>query len=108
MIRPPPGSTRTDTLFPYTTLFRSNGLFFEVANVNACKDDLGGADTDNDPTTGACPGGVKGGVKSTGVEVEAFMRPMENVGVNLGATVADTQYRNNLVGTDGQPLSNSL
>src|SRR3546814_9835098 len=25
MIRPPPGSTRTDTLFPYTTLFRSCG-----------------------------------------------------------------------------------
>src|SRR3546814_8984772 len=24
MIRPPPISTRTDTLFPYTTLFRSN------------------------------------------------------------------------------------
>src|SRR3546814_10603406 len=24
MIRPPPRSTRTDTLFPYTTLFRSN------------------------------------------------------------------------------------
>src|SRR3546814_13930596 len=26
MIRPPPKSTRTDTLFPYTTLFRSPGL----------------------------------------------------------------------------------
>src|SRR3546814_15636857 len=25
MIRPPPRSTRTDTLFPYTTLFRSIG-----------------------------------------------------------------------------------
>src|SRR3546814_16034075 len=25
MIRRPPSSTRTDTLFPYTTLFRSNG-----------------------------------------------------------------------------------
>src|SRR3546814_16580652 len=25
MIRQPPRSTRTDTLFPYTTLFRSNG-----------------------------------------------------------------------------------
>src|SRR3546814_10557508 len=25
MIRRPPGSTRTDTLFPYTTLFRSKG-----------------------------------------------------------------------------------
>src|SRR3546814_3058654 len=27
MIRRPPRSTRTDTLFPYTTLFRSTGLF---------------------------------------------------------------------------------
>src|SRR3546814_20464381 len=26
MIRPPPRATRTDTLFPYTTLFRSNML----------------------------------------------------------------------------------
>src|SRR3546814_4049407 len=26
MIRPPPRSTRTDTLFPYTTLFRSKGM----------------------------------------------------------------------------------
>src|SRR3546814_9235916 len=26
MIRPPPRSTRTDTLFPYTTLFRSDLL----------------------------------------------------------------------------------
>src|SRR3546814_4908787 len=25
MIQPPPSSTRTDTLFPYTTLFRSAG-----------------------------------------------------------------------------------
>src|SRR3546814_6141693 len=27
MIRPPPRSTRTDTLFPYTTLFRSQSVF---------------------------------------------------------------------------------
>src|SRR3546814_10394021 len=27
MIRRPPRSTRTDTLFPYTTLFRSHGIF---------------------------------------------------------------------------------
>src|SRR3546814_7538260 len=26
MVRPPPRFTRTDTLFPYTTLFRSGGL----------------------------------------------------------------------------------
>src|SRR3546814_17940606 len=29
MIRRPPGSTRTDTLFPYTTLFRSGEAFIE-------------------------------------------------------------------------------
>src|SRR3546814_8647209 len=27
MIRRPPRSTRTDTLFPYTTLFRSSGIW---------------------------------------------------------------------------------
>src|SRR3546814_9391527 len=31
MIRRPPGSTRTDTLFPYTTLFRSAGTRLGVA-----------------------------------------------------------------------------
>src|SRR3546814_5129368 len=33
MIRRPPRSTRTDTLFPYTTLFRSID-FFSISNVN--------------------------------------------------------------------------
>src|SRR3546814_13055184 len=30
MIRRPPRSTRTDTLFPYTTLFRSNGELIDI------------------------------------------------------------------------------
>src|SRR3546814_112746 len=30
MIRRPPRSTRTDTLFPYTTLFRSAGIFADI------------------------------------------------------------------------------
>src|SRR3546814_17846247 len=30
MLRRPPRSTRTDTLFPYTTLFRSKGLVSEA------------------------------------------------------------------------------
>src|SRR3546814_18523541 len=37
MIRRPPGSTRTDTLFPYTTLFRS-------ADHPLARQDLSGAD----------------------------------------------------------------
>src|SRR3546814_12464961 len=32
MIRRPPRSTRTDTLFPYTTLFRSHGRRLSPAN----------------------------------------------------------------------------
>src|SRR3546814_18267873 len=36
MIRRPPRSTRTDTLFPYTTLFRSCRLC-RVATSHACK-----------------------------------------------------------------------
>src|SRR3546814_6772738 len=32
MIRRPPRSTRTDTLFPYTTLFRSAGIKAETAD----------------------------------------------------------------------------
>src|SRR3546814_1105579 len=33
MIRPPPRSTRTDTLFPYTTLFRSTGHALRYLNI---------------------------------------------------------------------------
>src|SRR3546814_6978101 len=38
MIRRPPRSTRTDTLFPYTTLFRSNGQY-RFDNRPACFND---------------------------------------------------------------------
>ena len=85
-----------------------NGVNFIVENINACKDDLNGADADNNPATGACDTGTKGGVKSKGVEFELFSRPLPNVNFNLGATLADTKYRNNLVGADGRPLTNAL
>ncbi len=85
-----------------------NGLNFIVENINACKDDLGGADTDNNPATGACADGLKAGVRSQGVEVEAFTRPMRYLDLNLGVTYADTQYRHSLVGADGRPLTNAL
>src|SRR3546814_14976970 len=50
MIRLPPRSTRTDTLFPYTTLFRSRtaapgyfspGLRYERPNLHDGSDDIG-------------------------------------------------------------------
>jgi len=85
-----------------------NGLNFVVENINSCNDDLGGADTDNSPTTGACPGKIRGGVRSYGVELEAFYRPMPDLSLNLGGTAISTRYRNNLVGAEGKPLTNAL
>src|SRR3546814_2839827 len=38
MIRRPPRSTRTDTLFPYTTLFRSRGLRRTIDHGETAKD----------------------------------------------------------------------
>src|SRR3546814_11573029 len=41
MIRRPPRSTRTDTLFPYTTLFRSSGpAILQISSFWQPKDDL--------------------------------------------------------------------
>src|SRR3546814_15002435 len=40
MIRRPPRSTRTDTLFPYTTLFRSDGMEARVAKLESGVDEI--------------------------------------------------------------------
>ena len=85
-----------------------NGVNFIVENINSCSDDLAGADRDNSDTTGACTGSKRAGVKSQGVEVEVFTRPMRNVMINGGLTIADTKYRDNLVGSDGRPLPRAL
>src|SRR3546814_20996083 len=37
MIRRPPRSTRTDTRFPYTTLFRSQALFDRTIDISICR-----------------------------------------------------------------------
>src|SRR3546814_2036420 len=39
MLRRPPRSTRTDTLFPYTTLFRSSGMGTSFAGRSSSADD---------------------------------------------------------------------
>src|SRR3546814_14205367 len=56
MIRRPPRSTRTDTLFPYTTLFRSwtitNGFFHETDAAGAIATDHRFPDRDGIEATG--------------------------------------------------------
>ena len=83
-----------------------NGVNFEVTNIQSCKDDLNGADRDNRATTGGCAANrLRPGVTSKGFEIEAFMRPIRAVSVNMALTYTDASYRDNLVGTGGRPLS---
>jgi len=95
-------------LFENFQLNTFNGLNFVVENINACKDDLSGADADNSLLTGECTGGTKAGVRSQGVEIEAFTRPMPYLDLNAGIVYADTKYRDNLVGADGRALTPAL
>ena len=95
-------------LFKNFQLNTFNGLNFIVENINSCKDDLAAADTDNDPATGACTGGTRAGVRSQGIEIEAFTRPMRYLDINAGIVYSDTKYRDNLVGADGKALTNAL
>ena len=82
------------------------GVNFEVTNIQACKDSLGGADADGSATTGACAAGrLKPGVTAKGFEIEAFLKPARYFTVNMGLTYAKTEYAKDLVGTAGRPLS---
>jgi iron complex outermembrane receptor protein len=86
-----------------------NGSIFIVQNIASCGNDLGGLDSDNSATTGACTGKTKPGVISQGVELEASIYPAPDVAVTGGYTYADTHYKRNLVGSStGEALSNAL
>ncbi len=83
-----------------------NGVNFEVTNIQACRDSLGGADVDGSALTGSCAADrLKPGVTSKGFELETFLRPARHFTVNAGLTYVETQYAKDLVGTGGRPLS---
>src|SRR3546814_2601973 len=63
MIRRPPRSTRTDTLFPYTTLFRSGA-----------EDQVGGGARHEQPGELADADGVDGRVPQRGVNADGCER----------------------------------
>jgi outer membrane receptor protein involved in Fe transport len=95
-------------LFKNFQLNTFNGLNFVVENINSCSDDLNGADTDQFDNTGACTGHTRAGVRSQGFELEVFTRPIRDLAWNAGVTMADTKYRDNLVGANGEPLTAAL
>lgn len=87
-----------------------NGSVFLVQNINACSEDLGGADQDADEATGACaPENVQPGVVAQGVELEARLNPAPDLALTMGATYTDTSYQDDLIGNDsGTPLDPAL
>ena len=87
-----------------------NGSVFLVQNVNSCGTSLGGADQDASATTGACAvSDIKPGVVAQGAEMELSIRPARFLNANLGVTVTDTSYEDNLIGNDtGAPLDPAL
>lgn len=86
-----------------------NGTNFIVQNIGGCSTALNGADRDNNSATGACTGRVGKGVVTQGVELELGFYPTSNFTVNLGYTLADTKYQNDLVGSKaGEPLNAAL
>lgn len=93
-------------LFKNFQLNTFNGQFYFVQTVNGCSADLAGADRDASALTGTCNrDNVQAGVVSKGIEIEAAAYPSSDVTVTAGLTLADTKYRNNLVGgASGVPL----
>jgi iron complex outermembrane receptor protein len=85
-----------------------NGVNFVVENINSCSTSLGGADTDYSTAAVPCAGKLKPGVRSRGVEIETFFRPIRNLSGALGATIVNTRFRDNLVGTNGNALTRAL
>jgi len=87
-------------LFDQFQLNTFNGVNFVVENISACDTLTGGDGSDSDLIAGnsACSGKRKSGVRSAGLEIEAFIRPARHVSVNLGLTYVNTSYRENLIG----------
>src|SRR3546814_11766767 len=88
MIRRPPRSTRTDTLFPYTTLFRSPVGLGEAVDGQGCDDGRlaghrqGSAREGHD---GGTAGGRSGGGRCAGATGENERRAGARAGLGVAA-----------------------
>src|SRR3546814_10808186 len=88
MIRRPPRSTRTDTLFPYTTLFRSH-----LSEQHQHSDDRSGLEIDRDRAVGRAKGGredLRGDRRDHAV-APRDPRTHRNEGEHVEALVADRE-----------------
>ena len=95
------GVTAFRSVFQGFQLNSWNGTNFIVENIESCRDELS-------PVGGCAADRLRGGVVSTGVELEGLARPAGDLSFQAGMTYARTRYRRNLVGAGGQPLPAAL
>src|SRR3546814_1861335 len=68
MLRRPPRSTRTDTLFPYPTLFRSTGAGIDVTLRAAAAEDVGPVDDAGEAAGAQLVGAARQEIEEVAVE----------------------------------------
>src|SRR3546814_1146429 len=88
MIRRPPRSTRTDTLFPYTTLFRSHYFDAKEASLDFAKALRGALLLVQDYKLGRPLGAAPDAERATRAESWRSQRSLRNVLINLKAAQA--------------------
>src|SRR3546814_4602882 len=100
MIRRPPRSTRTDTLFPYTTLFRSGRQYCRIANLLQRKEysEFGSSDRGRLPQT---PGGYRWREKCLAIPFPRWGLSARWKAVSGGALVCPLQKRYTHLSGDG-------
>src|SRR3546814_7195406 len=98
MIRRPPRSTRTDTLFPYTTLFRSKTEYWDrraTFNLSAFRTDIKNFQANvNNGQFGVLRGYLAnaGKVRTQGVEADFSIRPSERFRAYANGAHTDAKY----------------
>src|SRR3546814_5025519 len=97
MIRRPPRSTRTDTLFPYTTLFRSQwhlGGWQIRANVDLFYDDYKNiqrfVNLNTTPASTVTRNAAAGTIK--GLDLDLVVKPIKWFDVAVKYTYLDAEY----------------
>src|SRR3546814_12783527 len=84
MIRRPPRSTRTDTLFPYTTLFRSPTSFTNAKILGRAIPPINVVHAARRPRTKARPSPIRGAADQAvhdRIEMQVIQVPRENIGI---------------------------
>src|SRR3546814_15898761 len=99
MIRRPPRSTRTDTLFPYTTLFRSHYFDAKEASLDFAKALRGALLLVQDYKLGRPLGAAPDAERATRAESWRSQRSLRNVLINLKARSEERRVGKECVST---------